>query len=426
MESGHVTTPFGRRSVSLGMLASQMMARKIKPGVSVNKWRLYRSLCEARSSLGINDRALSVLNALLSFYPHDELSEDNGLIVFPSNTQLSLRAHGMAEQTIRRHIAALIEAGLLLRKDSANGKRFARRGRGGNICDAFGFSFAPLLARALEIERLAQDVADARLNLQRLREQLTVCRRDITKLIETAIEEDMAGDWQAMTEMLKSALARLPRPASARQLEELYNELSAFRDEIFNALETQLKIEKVSGNVSQNERHIQNSQSESFSELEDGTETALEKPSSLAIAPDVEAKLASGPLAAVGMVLTRTSQVAGLRSLSLGLVLRACPQIADYSSAGIVSGWRDLMAAADVVRTMLGVSPSAYQDACAAMGPEHAAVIIACILERGDQINSAGGYLRDLTRKAERGEFSLSPMLMALVRAKSQPQQGAA
>jgi replication initiation protein RepC len=51
------------------------------------------------------------------------------------------------------------------------------------------------------------------------------------------------------------------------------------------------------------------------------------------------------------------------------------------------------------------------------MGPENAATAMACILERGGHINSAGGYLRDLTRKSARGEFSLGPMLMALLKA---------
>jgi replication initiation protein RepC len=44
-----------------------------------------------------------------------------------------------------------------------------------------------------------------------------------------------------------------------------------------------------------------------------------------------------------------------------------------------------------------------------------AAVVVACILQRGTAINSAGGYLRGLSRKAEAGEFSLGPMLMAQV-----------
>ena len=68
---------------------------------------------------------------------------------------------------------------------------------------------------------------------------------------------------------------------------------------------------------------------------------------------------------------------------------------------------------------MLGVSPSAYQDACDVMGPENAATAVACILERAGHINSPGGYLRDLTRKAARGEFSLGPVVMALMRANS-------
>lgn len=49
------------------------------------------------------------------------------------------------------------------------------------------------------------------------------------------------------------------------------------------------------------------------------------------------------------------------------------------------------------------------------MGPENAAVAMAWILERAGHINSPGGYLRDLTRKAERGEFGLGHMLMALL-----------
>ncbi|MNL30650.1 hypothetical protein D3C87_1523980 [compost metagenome] len=105
-----------------------------------------------------------------------------------------------------------------------------------------------------------------------------------------------------------------------------------------------------------------------------------------------------------------------IKAFPLGIVLRACPQIADYGSGGQIENWRELMKAAVVVRSMLGVSPSAYEEACNAMGPENAAVAMACILERSNFITSAGGYLRDLTRRSERGEFSLGPMLMALLK----------
>lgn len=106
-----------------------------------------------------------------------------------------------------------------------------------------------------------------------------------------------------------------------------------------------------------------------------------------------------------------------IKAFPIGLVLRACPEISNYGPEGQIRNWRELMTAAVVVRSMLGVSPSAYQEACEAMGPENAAVTVACILERGGHINSPGGYLRDLTSKAKRGEFSLGPVLMALLRA---------
>lgn len=46
------------------------------------------------------------------------------------------------------------------------------------------------------------------------------------------------------------------------------------------------------------------------------------------------------------------------------------------------------------------------------------------ILERAAHINSPGGYVRDLTAKARRGEFSFGPMLMALTRANAGRKAG--
>lgn len=90
-----------------------------------------------------------------------------------------------------------------------------------------------------------------------------------------------------------------------------------------------------------------------------------------------------------------------IKAFPLGMVFRACPQIADYGPGGRIANWRDLMAAAVVIRQMLGVSPSAYQDACEAIGPENAATAIACILESGWAIR----YLRDLTARTGPREF---------------------
>ena len=105
------TTPFGRRPLSLAMVASQVAAKARPPNATVHKWQIFRAICEGKAAIGISDRGLAVLNALLTFHPETALTGDEDLIVFPSNDQLALRAHGMPPATLRRHLAALVDAG---------------------------------------------------------------------------------------------------------------------------------------------------------------------------------------------------------------------------------------------------------------------------------------------------------------------------
>ncbi|RWO40120.1 plasmid replication protein RepC [Mesorhizobium sp.] len=392
METGIATTPFGRRPMSLAMLAAQNESREIPKGRVVDKWQVHRNLCEGKSIVGIGDRALAVLNALLSFYPDSELSEENGLIVFPSNAQLSLRAHGMPDSTLRRNLAELVDCGLVIRRDSPNGKRYARKGRGGEIEEAFGFSLAPLLARAQEFEAAAERVRADNRALRLMRERITLHRRDIDKLIEAAVEEDVPGDWGGLRRRFRAVVETIPRRARIAELEPIVAGLAALRDDVDNLLEIHMEFTNPGGNESQSERQQSDSNTDSILEFE----PALEK---------------SG---AAAEPRTRTAE--SPNTYPLGLVLKACPEIADYAVDGI-GNWRDFMITAAQVRGYLGVSPSAYENACHVMGQEIAAVVIACILQRAQHIESAGGYLRVLTEKARAGEFSVGPMLMAASRA---------
>ena len=69
----------------------------------------------------------------------------------------------------------------------------------------------------------------------------------------------------------------------------------------------------------------------------------------------------------------------------LGMVLNACPDIVDYAKGGIAN-WRDFLATAAVVRPMLGISPSAWEEARMVMGEAEAAVVVACLLQRSSTI----------------------------------------
>jgi len=421
MQTGNAfTTPFGRRSLSLGMLATQAQAQEIDPEASIDKWKLFRSLCEARVLIGISDRALVVLNALLTFYPQTELCEANGLVVFPSNVQLSLRAHGMAPATLRRHLSALVETGLIFRKDSPNGKRYARKARAMEGGEAFGFSLAPLVARAAEFEAMAEQARTERLQLKLMKERVTLLRRDIVKLIELGFEELPEIDWSSKHMRFRTVIDDVPRQATIDDLEPVVDGLECIQLEISNLLENKLNSQKTSAKESHSEHHIQNSNTQSTIELERGFQKNQEgKPEQI---PETHAVRESkgNPITAMraDRGAQRTSYADGVdaKPVPLGLVRQACPEIAAYAKQGIAS-WSDLMTAAVVVRSMLGVSASAYEDACDILGQENAAIAMACVLEKAEQINSAGGYLRSLTDKAARGEFSVWPMLLARLRA---------
>ena len=101
----------------------------------------------------------------------------------------------------------------MIRRDSPNGKRYARRGQGGSIEQAFGFDLTPLVARAAEFERLAGEVrAEARAR-HLLREEISLHRRDIAKTIATAFEEGLPGPWSDLADRFRQLGGMPPRSA---------------------------------------------------------------------------------------------------------------------------------------------------------------------------------------------------------------------
>ncbi|MDE4915920.1 replication initiation protein RepC [Methylobacterium sp. 092160098-2] len=81
-----------------------------------------------------------------------------------------------------------------------------------------------------------------------------------------------------------------------------------------------------------------------------------------------------------------------------------------------IGSWREFLTVTALGSGSLGISSSAWEAAIDAMGEQEASVVIAAILQRGSMINSACGYLRNLTGKAKGGKFSAWPMVMALWR----------
>ena len=406
MQTHITTTPFGRRPMTLGLMASQVAAKSMPQGARVEKWKTFHAIRDAKEPLGATDRALAILNALLSFHPESELTSEGELIVWPSNEQLTARANGMSPATLRRHLACLVDCGLIIRRDSPNGKRFARKGRGGQVEQAYGFDLSPIVARADEFAELAVAVQAEKRAYKAVRERLTLLRRDIVKMIDAGIEEGVPGNWGLMTRTYQEIMSKLPRTAPRQVLEDICEDLDLLWAEVHEVLESFTKSENMSANESHSERHIQNSNPDSINESERGSREEQEASGTA----EENDNLRSLPK----------------RELPLGIVLDACKGWRDLAKDGEIRNWRDFLAAAEVGRVMLGVSPSAWREACEVLGDKHATITLAAIYQRADQINSPGGYLRSLTDKAREGKFSAWPMIMALLNAKLEADKAAA
>jgi replication initiation protein RepC len=294
-----------------------------KQGSGVNRWVIYKQLCVAKSAFDLNDRCLAVLSSLLSFLPEEEINEKTGLVVFPSNRQLSLRAHGMPESTLRRHLASLVEAGIIARRDSPTRKRYAHKDKEGGIELAFGFSFAPLLDRASEITTIADKILADQKALKRLRDEVSVIRRDIAASFadNSNASDDLCAGIQELFARFRAVVDAIPRRASIDELAVIRANLEATRAEMAIILNNKENVPKMSGSVAQSERQHNESLPESLFESQNGKKIGLMVPPSEATVP---------------VKLERKDPDRVPSTISLDQVLRTCPDIREYGT----NAWR--------------------------------------------------------------------------------------
>lgn len=369
------------------------------PGRPVNKWELLRELSKAQAAFGVSERDLTVLQGLLSFFPDDALGGNAEMVVFPSNKAICERLNGMPCSTMRRHLARLVEAGLLQRRDSPNGKRYVRKH--GEERVAFGFDLSPLYCQSEEIARAAEAVREAEERVRRLREVVSLMRRDLAALAEFGDEmQPGLGIWDQLRDTAILTGRALRRKLSIEDLAAYRADLEALLDQARNIIDGS-ETEEMNTNDARFERHHHNSNKESID-----IEPALEKSGAAAGVPDVDR---DELVADVDEQDTRH-----LPKIPLHLVIAACPSLKTFYE-GEIRHWHQLFDAACHVRPAMGISASAWEEAQRFMGPEQASIVVSAMLERFEDIRSPGGYLRALTAKAVAGEFSCGPMVMALI-----------
>lgn len=506
------TSAFGRRSVTRAQIEAQAAVRQARAALAkggraaeagqgrqaaeagraaVHKWGLLRTLSEIREGIGVSDRSLGVLSALLSFHPETALtltpdtvgqgagmgpSETDaprfaagaddpaagarhgggraaqaGLVVFPSNRALSLRCNGMSEATLRRHLSALVEAGLIIRRDSPNGKRFARRdGDGEGVAQAFGFDLAPLVARVGEFEARLEAARAEQRRARLLKERINLLRRDLTKRLGFALDEALDGPWEAWRQSFLELCTPLRKLRGPGDLAQLARALEELQERVTGALEGALarrrthgqtaRYEKTNGDGAHSGRRMTESNPDQFTDIE----PVSEEPGA-ACPPTWN----GGALHGDAAFPSHAGASPKAKPLPLAIVLDACPDIRDYDfSGGVIADWPSFVAVAAHVRPMLGVSLDAWREAVASLGEDNAAVALAFILQRCEHsseaerrpglegqaavtvngspaIRSPGGYLRALAQQARREPFTLWGALLGHLAQRAKRRSGA-
>lgn len=248
--------------------------------------------------------------------------------------------------------------------------------------------------------------------MSRLRERISLQRRDIAKMIALGVDEAIPGPWDRYRATFLALARPLPRACPEDSLARCDAALASLAAEIAKTLQDHHNLTKTSGNVDQTERH----QSNSNTQWSNSFEPASRKGRGEAGATD-PAKASSGD-----------------EDVPLGMVLEACPDVKGlHFGAEPLTRWSGFIETARTIRPMLGISPDAWGEAVTVLGERSAAIVVATILQRSEHsseattgetgttvngspaIRSPGGYLRALTEQARAGTFAIGPVLMALI-----------
>jgi len=368
-------------------------------GKPVNKWELLRELSKSQAAFGVTERDLTVLQGLLSFYPHDALGGTAEMVVFPSNKVICERLNGMACSTMRRHLARLVDAGLIARRDSPNGKRYVRKH--GQERVAFGFDLMLLYRSSEQIARAAEAVRATENRVRRLREVVSLMRRDIAALAEYGEDTQPGlGLWDQLRDTAVLTARALRRKLSLEELAVFQSKLEALLGRARNVIDGPETEDMVTKDA-RFERHHLNTDKESID-----FEPSLETAKAAAVTQQNEAV---APEESIEEPDSRRAP-----KIPLHLVITSCPSLATFYE-GPIRHWHQLYEAACHVRPAMGISASAWEKAQRCMGPEQASIVVVAMLQRFADIRSPGGYLRALTTKAAAGAFSCGPMVMALI-----------
>jgi replication initiation protein RepC len=294
--------------------------------------------------------------------------------------------------------------------DSPTGRRWGHRdAKTGKIIEAYGFDLSPIGLRHAEFVAVAECAAAEERERAALRRRLTIARKAIQQITETALEHRLADrDWQYWLAEALTLVLTIRDDPPLEGLQAVVAELDQRRADGEAALRAAFDSR-------------QNTSAGAI-ECTPITTTTQPEADNSATSNDDSEQSSSGqgdsPVSPDPVSSERSQQP--FPAVTPKFVLNVSPELKPYIHTASPN-WTDIVEAANWLRQQLGISRPAWIDACQAMGRYQAATAVAVIAAKHETIRSPGGYLRGMINRAHNGELHLSNSLWGIARRERSP-----
>jgi len=391
----------------------------LKPG------QLLAAFKAAAPYLGLAPRFVHAIDWLFGFTQPQDWQTGSRPVVWPSaSMQREALGLGLTQaKAINRH---LIELGLVVMKDSPNGKRYGRRNPQGRLVEAYGFDLSPIAARHAEFLALAAEGRAERERMRRLRRRCTIAKNGLLQILETVHELGLADpSWAQMEDEARKLARSLVKVERLNEMELGVSSLERRQHEARDRLKSLIAAASATptdttGGVDsdpkgpENRPHILTTNQ--YLNLKD-TVMASEESSlgaERAVSHPDAARQPNGQRSEKAARPARTDNGTIMR-LTADELVRLAPRLKPYLVTS-TPGWPEIIDAAEWMRHDLGVSKTLWGDACLAMGREEAAIALAIVSAKpADHFRSnPGGYFYGMVTKAKAGELNLARTVWGL------------
>ena len=417
----------GLRRLTLGMLGTERVAEQFtgKPeGEGAQKpGQVLAAFKAAAPHLGIGPRVVHAIDWLFTFTQPQDWTEGSHPIVWPS-AALQGATLGLGETQVKFLNRQLVELGLVVMKDSPNGKRYGARDGKGRIVEAYGFDLAPLGARQSEFEEAARKGRAERERMRHLRRRATIARKGIDQIIETAEELGIIDpDWRRLDEEGRALARSLVKVERLEEMEIGVVSLERRQREARERLENLMPKppEPVTEAVDSDPKgpeyrpHQYTYKTPSYPEQDtvmasEGCKSGAESTVPHPAAPHVPQERQEGRRGQ-----TARSDSGTVLRLKPDDLIQLAPRLRPYLRTPTPS-WPDIVDAADWLRHDLGISRPLWGEACLAMGREQAAIAVAIVSAKPAEhfTSSPGGYFHGMVAKARAGALNLGRTVWGL------------